>query len=126
MKDFVKVVVILAVIWYGYRAFTRWVFTQPPTYADGTTPNQHPEYKDVNGDGFVEAQGDPLYDAWYAQNVNPGNTGAKLTLAEEELTYAQADAVRAQASRDRTLERAVVIIMVVVGLFFLFGRRSGS
>ena len=78
----------------------------------GTTPNQHPEYADSDGDGFVPAQGDPLYDEHYAKEVNGPNSEAKENLADAGYTD----------SRTRMNDRIsgiALVLVVLIGLVVL-------
>ena len=69
--------------------------------AFGSTPNMHPEYRDVDGDGFVPAQGDPLYDEHYAKDVNSPNADALDTLADSHYTEAEAERIRAETQKSK-------------------------
>jgi hypothetical protein len=129
-EGFVKlglVALLLAFLWAG-GMIIRAVFQQPPTSVYGTTPNQHPEYRDADGDGFVPAQGDPLYDSWYAQQVNPGNTGSQLTLAQATETVSRAGLNESKANLNNAGARAIMVILgfcaavvVIAGISKLLG-----
>jgi hypothetical protein len=101
------------------------VFQQPPSSAYGTTPNQHPEYADTDGDGFVPAQGDPLYDEYYAKNVNNPNSQALETLGDAEINQAQAEQIRAETEQMRVgtvLTYAVLGVVVLILLIVVWAK----
>lgn len=77
-----------------------------------------PEYADQNADGFVEPQGDPLWDAHYAQEVNEPNSEAKENLGDAALKEAQARNIQSQTNASNfTLWIFGAIVLGVIGFF---------
>lgn len=105
-----------------------------------SAPHVIPEYADTDGDGFVPAQGDALYDAHYAQEVNVPNSEALQSLAqipvavsEAELLQAQAEQTAAETERIRQDTKmslwgtrviiAIAIAVILLIAFAMFGNK---
>jgi len=96
-----------------------------------SAPHVISEYADTDGNGFVPAQGDPLYDQHYAQEVNVPNSEAlqvlaqiPVAVAEANYTQAEADKLKAETERIRqdtkmSIWGTRVVLVVVIG-FVLF------
>lgn len=51
------------------------------------------------GDCFVPPQGDPVYDQFYAQQVNPANCGALVDQSQSRVNNAQAEQVHVETEK---------------------------
>lgn len=77
-------------------------------------------YVPADGDCWVPPQGDPLYDAHYAQEVNSYNCGAFKVQSESKFIDAQTDAAVIQNQQARLGTSAILFIFVaVITLLFL-------
>ena len=104
---------------------------QYPVGYNDTSPGTNPAYADRDGDCFVPAQGDPLWDEHYAQNVNPENCSAvesreqaDLLIKEQQLREEEAKNLAAQTEQTRWGTRLILIIAAICGLFLLVGLLS--
>jgi len=80
------------------------------------------------GDCFTPPQGDPLYDAWYSQNVNPGNCDAFRVQSESKFIDQNTETVRIRNQQQRFqlyLFAAGVVIAVITLLSFMAGAGAG-
>lgn len=98
-----------------------------------TAPGFNPAYADTDGDGFVPAAGDPLYDEHYAKDVNNPNAQALDTLAEQEKKLAEAEWIQEQANKAAQeaawlgLLRTIFLgILGIVALVIVIGILSGG
>lgn len=106
-----------------------------------SAPHVIPEYADTNQDGFVPAQGDPLYDAHYAEEVNKPNSEAlqglaqiPVAISEANLLQAQAEQTEAETERIRQNTKmslwgtrvilAIVVTVVLLVTFAMFGGKA--
>jgi hypothetical protein len=100
------------------------IIPPPGAVISGTTPNQHLEYRDDNRDGFVNPQGDPLYDEHYAKNVNVPNSQALETLGDAAINQAQAQHIQAETQQLRVgtnLTYAILVVVAIILLIFVMG-----
>ena len=72
------------------------------------------EYVLVDGNCFVMPQGDPLYDAHYAQQVNPYNCNAYLVQEQANHTKAEARRINVDTTQGVTLAYAVLAVLVLL------------
>ena len=86
-----------------------------------TPPGTRPEYADSNEDGFVPAQGDPIWDEHYAKDVNDPNSQALENLGNAAIKEAQAEYIEVQAKKEQQgmyltygMFAAVILVLLVV------------
>lgn len=78
------------------------------------------DYVSQPGDCFVPPQGDPLYDAHYAEHVNPGNCEAYKDQAEAKNIDAETRQVRAETSYSNWAVAVFVVLMTGIVAFFAY------
>lgn len=88
-------VAFLGICYQGMQRLTTYEPNQPVYSA----PHVVPQYADTDQDGFVPAQGDPLYDQHYAQQVNLPNSEAVQGIANVQQIIADANYTQAQAEQ---------------------------
>lgn len=71
-------------------------------------------YVPVNGDCFVPPQGDPLYDEYYAKNVNAYNCEAFVDQAYAKSIDAQTEQVRLSTQQTRLGIGSMLFVIVCV------------
>lgn len=104
----VCIVVVALAVAYGFAAGR-------VTITDNWSPRN---YVAKDGDCFVPPQGDPLYDAHYAQEVNVPNCNAFLTQAEAR--YTQAQTRKENVETNLQIFGLAVFLLTLVGIIGFF------
>lgn len=120
---------IIAFLGICYTGIQRVTSYDPggPVYS---APHVVPAYADTDGDGFVPAAGDPLYDEHYAEQVNLPNSEALQGLNQIPVLAAEANLINAEAARVRAEAEQIeqetkagkfgaIVTLVIVGAVIL-------
>jgi hypothetical protein len=87
------------------------------------------DYIAPEGTCIVPPQGDPLYDAWYANNVNNPNCTAFLNQARAGLIDSQANQIRAETTTGLfgvySMLAVLVLVVILLGAASLKGGGNG-
>lgn len=113
-------IVIAAIIGTGLVAGVAGIFVGGH---DSWSPR---DYVARPGDCFVAPQGDPLYDAHYAENVNVPNCNAFKTQSEARFVDAQTDKVRTETGVNTFGVYGIFGIVGIILVVSIFGRRSNG
>lgn len=112
--------VFLAVLVIGLIAVGLFAFMWDWSVNGKVSLGTRPEYADTDGDGFVPAQGDPIWDEHYAKDVNDPNSQALDNLGDAAIKEAQAEYIEVQTKKETQgmylsyAAFAVVIVALVV------------
>ena len=124
-NEFTITFVVLAVV-FGCL----WVFSQPGFWSpvNSTTPNgtsQRDYQPSREGDCFVPPQGDPVYDKFYSQEVNPDNCKSLQDQSGAHNTDAQTKKTNWEIFKDQLMTYAFFGVMGVICLFLLYAALKG-
>ncbi len=84
------------------------------------------DYVAKPGDCIVYPQGDPLYDAHYAEHVNVPNCGAQVDQSESKLIDAQARALEAETRQSQVVMYLLAGLGFAIVAFFVYAITRGG
>lgn len=118
MERVILVVAIVAIIAAGIAAGGGFLFYR---VQEATSDHWSPRnYVPADGECFVPPQGDPLYDAHYAQNVNAPNCQAFKNQSEAKNIDAETRAQNAETNRGIAISWCVGIFLGCVLGFLIY------